>query len=205
VCSLDCSSAHKLHTYLHCHSYELILTMSSIARNRLQRIAQTVGKFHKPKPQLREAAKKTQWNILRGDKVQVIGKHPERGKQGIVQKVLRDKDRVIVEGVNMGTRNIKGDKNRGIPGKVIMKERTIHYSNVSLVDPSLGIPTRVFKKYLESGEKVRVSKKSNTIIPRPEGLEHRRKPVNSIVTESCTAEDDAWEITYKGFVPLQQT
>ena len=54
----------------------------SASRARLQRIAQSMGKFHKPKPQLREAAKKTKWNILRGDKVQVIGNHPERGKQG---------------------------------------------------------------------------------------------------------------------------
>jgi large subunit ribosomal protein L24 len=175
--------------------------MASIARNRLQRIAQTAGKFHKPKPQLIEAAKKTQWNIIRGDKVQVIGNHPERGKQGIIKAVLRDKDRVIVEGVNMGPRNIKGDKDRGIPGKVIMKERTIHYSNVNLVDPVLGVPTRIIKKILDTGEKVRVSKKSGTIIPRPEILKFRRKPISSIVTESCTSEDDAWEISYQDYVP----
>jgi large subunit ribosomal protein L24 len=175
--------------------------MASVARNRLQRIAQTAGKFHKPKPQLNEAAKKTQWNILRGDKVQVIGKHPERGKQGIVTAVLRDKDRVIVEGVNLGPRNIKGDKDRGIPGKVIMKERTIHYSNVNLVDPVQNVPTRITKKYLETGEKVRISKKSGAIIPRPEILEFRKRPVNSVVTDSCTSEDDVWEITYEGYVP----
>ena len=63
----------------------------------------------KPKPQLREAAKKTSWDILRGDKVQVIGKHPEQGKQGIVKRVNRKTDRVVVEGVNMRPRQIKGD------------------------------------------------------------------------------------------------
>jgi large subunit ribosomal protein L24 len=183
------------------NNYYLLNIMASLARNRLQRIAQNAGKFHKPKPQLQEAAKKTSWNILRGDKVQVIGSHPERGKQGVVTAVLRDKDRVIVEGVNMGKRNVKGDKDRGIPGKVIMKERTIHYSNVALVDPSLGVPTRVIKKILETGEKVRISKKSNTIIPRPEILEFRKRPVNSIVTDSCTSEDDAWAITYDAYVP----
>lgn len=179
--------------------------MASIARNRLQRIAQSAGKFHKPKPQLQEAAKKSKWNILRGDRVQVVGTHPERGKQGIVLKVLRDKDRVIVEGVNMGTRNIKGDKDKGIPGRVIMKERTIHYSNVNLVDPIQNVPTRIIKKYLESGEKVRISKKSGAIIPRPELLTFRKKPVNSIVTESCTSESDAWEITHPGFLPLERS
>jgi len=171
--------------------------MSSAARNRLAQIASRAGKNHKPKPQLREAAKKTQWNIVRGDKVQVIGRnHPERGKQGIVKKVLRDRDRVIVDGVNMGPRSIKGDKDKGIVGKVIQLERTIHYSNVQLVDPIKGIPTRIFKKILPSGEKVRVSKKSGAIIPKPDILTMRRKPISSVVTESCTSEEDAWETTY---------
>jgi hypothetical protein len=53
------------------------------SRARLQRMVQSLGKMHKPKPQLREAAKKTKYNVLRGDKVQVIGNHPERGKQGM--------------------------------------------------------------------------------------------------------------------------
>lgn len=171
------------------------------SRARLQRLGQSLGRFNKPKPQLREAAKKTSWDILRGDKVQVIGHHPERGKQGIILKVLRDKDRVIVEGVNMGVRNIKGDKDRGIQGRTIMKERTMHYSNVNLVDPVHGVPTRVSRKFLDTGEKVRISKKSGAIVPRPEILSFRKRPVNSVVTESCTAEDDAWEISYKDYVP----
>lgn len=173
----------------------------STSRARLQKLVQNLGKFHKPKPQLREAAKKTQWDILRGDKVQVVGNHPERGKQGIVLKVLRDLDRVIVEGVNVCPRNIRGDKDRGIQAKTIMKERTMHYSNVNLVDPIQGVPTRTFKKILETGEKVRVSKKSGAIIPRPEILTFRKRPINSTVTESCTAEDDAWEITYVDYEP----
>lgn len=101
-------------------------------------------------------------------------------------------DRVIVEGVNMGPRSIKGDKDKGIPGKVIQLERTMHYSNVQLVDPIQGIPTRIFKKILPSGEKVRISKKSGAIIPKPDVLKMRKKPISSIVTESCTSEDDAW-------------
>jgi len=171
--------------------------MSSAARNRLSQIASRAGKFHKPKPQLREAAKKSQWNIVRGDKVQVIGRnHPERGKQGIVKKILRDLDRVIIEGVNMGSRSIKGDKDKGIPGKVIQLERTMHYSNVQLVDPIQGVPTRIHKKILPSGEKVRISKKSGAIIPKPDILTMRRKPMSSIITDSCTSADDAWDITY---------
>eukprot|EP00934_Nitzschia_sp_Nitz4_P004127 Nitzschia sp. Nitz4//scaffold66_size103028//43944//44480//NITZ4_004497-RA/size103028-processed-gene-0.5-mRNA-1//1//CDS//3329556347//4117//frame0 len=173
----------------------------SATRSRLQKLVQNVGKFHKPKPQIREAEKKTSWDILRGDKVQVIGDHPERGKQGIVLKVLRDKDRVIVEGVNMAPRNIRGDKDRGIQAKTIMKERTMHYSNVNLVDPVQGVPTRISKRILESGEKVRISKKSGAIIPRPDILTYRKRPINATVTESCTSEDAAWEVTYPHFQP----
>ncbi len=150
------------------------------------------------KPQIKEAAKKTKWNILRGDQVQVISRrHPEYGKQGIVLKVDRKRDRVIVENVNMGRKNIKADPDRGLPGKTIFEERSMHYSNVNLVDPVTGKPTRVFKKYLDDGTKVRVAKKSGAIIPRPEILSQRRNPKPVNVTESDTDnDDDVWEITY---------
>jgi large subunit ribosomal protein L24 len=176
----------------------------SATRARLQKLASKLGKNHKPKPQLREAESKSSWDILRGDRVQVIGLHPESGKQGIVRTVLRAKDRVIVNGVNLAPRNIKGDKDRGIPGRTIMKERSIHYSNVNLVDPIQGVPTRVTRRVLETGEKVRISKKSGAIIPRPEILQFRKRPVSSVVTESCTNEDDAWELTYEAYVPLKK-
>mmetsp|Transcript_1007 Transcript_1007/g.2390 ORF Transcript_1007/g.2390 Transcript_1007/m.2390 type:complete len:171 (-) Transcript_1007:85-597(-) len=164
-------------------------------RGRLNQIAQRM-RFHKPKPAIREAAKKTRWNIVRGDKVQVIGGHPERGKQGTVLTVIRKQDRIIVEGVNMGKKMIKGDKDRGIPGSIIMKERSMHYSNVNLVDPIQNVPTRVYRQVLENGEKVRISKRSGAIIPKPEILKMRRRPVNSIVTESDTLDEDVWAITY---------
>ena len=150
----------------------------------------------KPKPQLREAAKKTSWDILRGDKVQVIGKHPEQGKQGVVKRVNRKTDRVVVEGVNMRPRRIKGDQERGIKGLTVQREQAVHYSKVNLVDPVTGLPTRVTRKILESGEKVRVAKRSGAVIPRPEILSIRKRPVNATVTESCTPDAAAWEITY---------
>jgi len=173
----------------------------SATRARLQRLAQNVGKFHKPKPQLREAAKKKQWNILRGDKVQVIGNHPERGKQGVVKTVLRESDRVIVEGVNLGARQIKGDKDRGIQGRIIQLERSMHASNVNLLDPVTEKPTRIRYDVLPTGEKVRIAKKSGAIIPRPDILTMRKRPIKSLVNESCTAEDDVWEVTYSEYEP----
>mmetsp|Transcript_25375 Transcript_25375/g.31272 ORF Transcript_25375/g.31272 Transcript_25375/m.31272 type:complete len:188 (+) Transcript_25375:128-691(+) len=150
------------------------------------------------KPQIKEAAKKTKWNILRGDQVQVISRnHPEYGKQGIVKLVDRKRDRVIVENVNLGKKYLKPDLDRGLKGKTIQKERSIHYSNVNLVDPVTGEPTRASRKYLEDGSKVRVSKKSGAIIPRPDILSVRRRPKPVNVTESDTAnDDDVWEVTY---------
>ena len=151
------------------------------------------------KPQIMEAAKKNKWNILRGDTVQVIErKHPEFGKQGIVSLVDRKRDRVIVQGVNVYPKFIKANTDEGIPARKVHKERSMHYSNVNLVDPVTGLPTRVSRKILEDGTKVRIAKKSGAIIPRPEILLQRRRPKNMAVTDSCTDDaDDVWEMTYQ--------
>jgi large subunit ribosomal protein L24 len=127
----------------------------------------------------------------------VIGHHPEKGKQGIVLEVNRKADRVRVEGVNLGVHCIKGDKERGQKGMQVMRERSIHYSNVNLVDPITNKPTRITKKYLEDGTKVRVAKKSGAIIPRPEILSIRKKPISTTITDKCTSDEDlVWEQTY---------
>mmetsp|Transcript_27988 Transcript_27988/g.43508 ORF Transcript_27988/g.43508 Transcript_27988/m.43508 type:complete len:176 (+) Transcript_27988:109-636(+) len=153
----------------------------------------------KIKPQQREAEKKTRWNILRGDLVQVIRRgHDEFGKQGTVLHVNRKSDRVTIKGVNLGKMYLKGDPQQGIKGSTIMKERSMHYSNVNLVDPVTGLPTRVSRKYLEDGGKVRVSKRSGAIIPRPEILSIRKRPVSQHVGDKDTVDADAWEATYQG-------
>ena len=151
------------------------------------------------KPQIIEAAKKTRWNILRGDMVQVIErKHPEFGKQGVISVVDRKRDRVIVQGLNVAPKHIKPKPDEGRPGRTVMRERSMHYSNVNLVDPVTGLPTRVSRTLLEDGTKVRIAKKSGAIIPRPEILLQRRRPLSMTFTDSCTDDaDDVWEITYQ--------
>lgn len=161
---------------------------------RLKIMNQLLKPRGKRKPQLLEAAKKKRWDIFRGDKVQVIGTHPERGKQGLVKTVNRETDRVIVEGVNLGPKRIRGDPERNIAGTTIQEERPIHYSKVNLVDPVTGLPTRVSRRILEDGTKVRVAKKSGAVIPRPQVP---KPPINSIVTESDTLDEDVWEFTYE--------
>ena len=97
------------------------------------------------------------FKIKSGDTVRVMsGK--DRGKTGTVLKVIRDKDRVLVEGVNMVTKRVKPTAENP-QGGLVEKEAPIHISNVMLVDPKKGVPTRVGYK-IKDGKKVRYSKKT---------------------------------------------
>ncbi len=97
------------------------------------------------------------FKIKTGDQVMVMsGK--DRGKKGKILKILRDKDRVIVEGVNIVKKRIKPSAENP-QGGIIEKEAPIHVSNVMLVDPKTGEPTRVGYRF-EDGKKIRYAKKS---------------------------------------------
>jgi len=100
--------------------------------------------------------------IRKGDTVSVV-KGKDRGKQGKVERVLLDKNRVVVLGVNMITRHVK--TNPGVrQGGRIQQEATIHVSNVMLICSSCNTPSRVGRKTLEGGSKVRVCRKCREII-----------------------------------------
>ncbi len=95
--------------------------------------------------------------IKRGDTVQVIsGK--EKGKRGEVERVIPRENRVVVDGVNERTRNARPTQNN--QQGLFTFYAPIHVSNVMLVDPGTGEPTRVGYRFTDSGEKVRVGKKS---------------------------------------------
>ena len=95
--------------------------------------------------------------IRRGDMVTVIsGK--EKGKRGEVQKVIPKDNRVVVRGVNLRTRHARPTQQN--QEGLYTFEAPLHVSNVMLVDPDSGEPTRVGSRFIESGEKIRVSKKS---------------------------------------------
>ena len=87
--------------------------------------------------------------------------------QGTVLKVLRSKNQVVVSGVNLKFKKVQ-DEEMIQRTKTLQKEHPIHISNVSLVDPDLNVPRRVKSGYLEDGSRVRVSKKSGAIIPKPD-------------------------------------
>jgi large subunit ribosomal protein L24 len=99
--------------------------------------------------------------IKKGDEVIVItGK--DKGKKGSVLNIIRETDRVVVSGVNMIKRHQK--QGRDSAGGIISKEATIHISNVALVDPKEGKPTRVGYKNLADGKKVRVARRSGEVL-----------------------------------------
>ena len=95
--------------------------------------------------------------IKRGDTVVVIsGK--EKGKRGEVKEVLPKKDRVVVEGVNERTRHARPSQQN--QQGLFTFDAPLHISNVMLVDPGSGEPTKVGYRFTDSGEKLRVSKKT---------------------------------------------
>ncbi|MFW5656285.1 MAG: 50S ribosomal protein L24 [Bacteroidota bacterium] len=97
-------------------------------------------------------------HIKKGDTVLVLTGE-SRGQQGRVLDVVRDKDRAIVEGVNMVSKHTK--PNAQYPnGGIIKKEAPIHISNLMVVDPSSGEPSRIGRKLSDNGKLVRYSKKS---------------------------------------------
>ena len=100
--------------------------------------------------------------IKRDDEVVVLaGK--DKGKKGKVLKVLTDKDRVIVEGVNVVKKHQKPNPALGESGGIVEQEAAIHISNVAILNPETGKADRVGFR-IEDGKKVRFFKSNNAII-----------------------------------------
>jgi large subunit ribosomal protein L24 len=99
--------------------------------------------------------------IKSGDAVVVTsGEH--KGSEGKVMKVLIEKNKAIVEGVNMVSKHEKPSASNP-QGGIVKKEAPIHISNLALIDPKSGKATRIGYK-MEDGKKVRFSKQSNQVI-----------------------------------------
>lgn len=99
--------------------------------------------------------------IKNGDTVVVIA-GSSKGKRGVIKAVFPDKYRAIVEGANMVTKHQKPTSQNTAGGRIEM-EAPIHISNLMLVDPKTGEPTRIGRR-LEDGKSVRYSKKSGETI-----------------------------------------
>lgn len=98
-------------------------------------------------------------NFKTGDKVIVItGK--DRGKQGTITKILKDKNKVIVEGVNVFKKSVKPNGNN--TGGIVEKLMPIHASNVMIYDEKSKKGTRIGHTTDKNNKKVRITKSSNT-------------------------------------------
>ena len=140
---------------------------------------------------------KRPWRVITGDKV-YVRTGSEKTKTGVVTSVDRNRERVYVEGLNLKKKHVRRTEEH--PGGIFLVPASIHYSNVSLIDPETGLPTRTSYRYLEDGTKVRVaqgSRASGAIIPSPPF--QRKKERVTEVGPKCTAESEVNKVTYRGF------
>ena len=96
-------------------------------------------------------------NIKKGDTVYVNAGN-DKGKTGKVLTVIPAKDRAIVEGINLVSKHTKPNAKQP-QGGIVKQEAGIHISNLQLIDPKSGKPTRVGHKMVD-GKKIRYAKKS---------------------------------------------
>jgi large subunit ribosomal protein L24 len=102
--------------------------------------------------------------IRSGDRVMVIrGNH--KGQEGTVLRVEPDKNRVVIEGINRRKRHMKPSQTNP-EGGIVEFEAPVHASNVMLIDPQSGEPTRVRRQVGENGKRERVAVKSGKVIPK---------------------------------------
>ena len=104
-------------------------------------------------------------SVRKNDEVIVLtGK--DRGKRGRVLQVLPERNRVVVEGVNLIKRHTKPNPTKNVKGGIVEREGSIHASNVQPVDPETGKATRVGRKVLDDGRRVRVSRRSGSVLDK---------------------------------------
>ncbi len=97
-------------------------------------------------------------SLRKNDSVMVISGR-DRGKRGRVLRVVTGQDRLIVEGVHIIKRHTKPNPQKNIKGGIVEREGTIHVSNVQLVCPECGKPTRIGRRVESSGRRVRICRK----------------------------------------------
>ena len=96
--------------------------------------------------------------IKKGDQVAVISGE-SKGQKGRVLAVEREKERAVVEGVNLVSKHTKPNS-KAPQGGILKKEAPVHISNLMVVDPASGKPTRVGRRLNDNNKLVRYSKKS---------------------------------------------
>ena len=101
------------------------------------------------------------FKIKKGDRV-IVTTGKDKGKSGQVTRIITEENRAVVSGVNIAKRHTRQTAQQ--EGGIISKEMPIQISNLALIDPKDGKPTRVGYKTLADGTKVRVAKRSGEVI-----------------------------------------
>ena len=110
-------------------------------------------------------AERIRIEIRKNDQVKVIaGK--DLNKTGRVLRVLRDKGRVVVEGVSFLKRHTRPNPQKQIKGGIVEREAPIHISNVMIVCGACGKPTRIGHNLLADGKKVRICRSCNSSLDK---------------------------------------
>jgi large subunit ribosomal protein L24 len=103
--------------------------------------------------------------IRKNDNVVVVtGK--DRGKRGRVLKVLPQRNRLVIEGVNFVKRHTRPNPQQNVKGGIVERESPLHASNVQIVCPECGAPTRIGHQLLGDGRKVRVCRKCDGAVDK---------------------------------------
>jgi large subunit ribosomal protein L24 len=103
--------------------------------------------------------------VRKNDNV-VVTTGKDRGKRGRVLKVLPDVNRVVVEGINLIKRHTKPNPQRQIKGGLVEREAPLHASNVQVVCPECGKATRIGRRILGDGRKVRICRKCEGVVDK---------------------------------------
>ncbi|XP_015109835.1 probable 39S ribosomal protein L24, mitochondrial [Diachasma alloeum] len=106
-----------------------------------------------------------EWSYFRGDRVEIlVGR--DKGKQGLVQQIIQERNWVIVEGLNTKMKTM--GKKKDFPGIVVLEEQPLLVTtDIALVDPADLKACKIEWRWTEDGEKVRVSTRTGRIIPIP--------------------------------------
>jgi large subunit ribosomal protein L24 len=103
--------------------------------------------------------------IRKNDTV-IVRAGKDRGKKGRVLRVIAGANRLVVEGVNLIKRHTRPNPQKNIKGGIVEREASVHASNVMLVDPDSSEPTRIGSQALADGRRVRVARKSGTVVDK---------------------------------------
>lgn len=137
------------------------------------------------------------WSFFRGDRVEILmGK--DKGKQGIVKEIYQERNWVIVDGLNTKLQRVMKDKN--FPGLCMLVEQPLLVTTqVQLVDPSDMRGTSIEWRYLEDGQRVRISTRTGRLIPIPVSSEETKDyklPRMYMEQPKDTKKEDILKITF---------